>query len=200
MNFMIENYKKYLEFLDAKLNKFFKSQKPYIFCKKGCALCCKHSQFPYSLLEMKYLLSGLETLDCSVTDRIEQNLQEILSKKKKFRGKKFLYDCPFLIDNICSLYNYRGVVCRTFGLMTQYKGTKVKAPFCSHKGLNYSNVLNLQKRTISVRKFKKLKVKEEPLGFNVNYSYLTNIAFEQEFNILFGETKPLIDWFIEDKN
>ena len=87
---MLENYKRYLEFLDSKLSKFFESQKPYIFCKKGCAHCCKHSQFPYSLLEMKYFLSGLETLDSSITDKIEQNLQDVLAKKKKFRGKKFL--------------------------------------------------------------------------------------------------------------
>lgn len=197
---MFENYKKYLAFLDSKLEKFFKSQKPFVFCKKGCALCCKHSQFPYSLLEMKYLLSGLETLDKKTTDKIEENLQNILAKKAKFHGKKFLYDCPFLIDNVCCLYEYRGVICRAFGLMTQYKGQKVKAPFCSHKGLNYSNVLNLQKRTISPKKFKKLNVKEEPLGFNISYAYLTNIAFEQEFNILFGETKPMIDWFCEEQD
>ena len=142
---MLENYKRYLEFLDSKLSKFLKVKNRISFVKKAVHILCKHSQFPYSLLEMKYFLSGLETLDSSITDKIEQNLQDVLAKKKKFRGKKFLYDCPFLIDNACSLYNYRGVVCRTFGLMTQYKGTKSKSPFCSHKGLNYSNVLNLQK-------------------------------------------------------
>ncbi len=85
---MLENYKRYLEFLDSKLSKFFESQKPYIFCKKGCAHSLQTFTIPYSLLEMKYFLSGLETLDSSITDKIEQNLQDVLAKKKKFRGKK----------------------------------------------------------------------------------------------------------------
>ena len=56
---MLQNYEKYLEFLNTKLNKFFEQQEPYIFCKDGCSLCCQNAQFPYSLLEVQYLLKGL---------------------------------------------------------------------------------------------------------------------------------------------
>lgn len=192
---MLKAYANYLDFLDSRLDKFFKTQKPYIFCKKGCAKCCKHAQFPYSLLEMKYLLSGLEDLKQETLYQIEENLQNILKCKAKFKGKKFLYDCPFLINEQCSVYNHRGIICRTFGLITQYENGTIKSPFCAHKSLNYSNVLNLKKKTISVRKFKKLNVKEEPLGFNISYKFLTCSAFEEQFNLKFGEIKPLIEWF-----
>jgi len=195
---MLNNYTYYLKFLDQKLQKFFESQTPFIFCKEGCAHCCKNSQFPYSLTEMKYLLSAIETLEHDTITKIENNLQKTLDKKQKYRGKKFKYDCPFLINDKCSVYNYRGVICRTFGLMTNVEGVGIKAPFCSHKGLNYSNVLNLKKRTISPRKFKKLKTNKEPLGFNIGYKYLIDTAFEKEFGFQFGPVKPLIDWFDAD--
>ncbi len=194
-NLMLCNYAVYLEFLNEKLNKFFESQKPYIFCRKGCAKCCKNSQFPYSAIEFRYLLNGALTLDKRIQEKIEANIKELLEKKKNFRGKKFLYDCPFLIDDVCSVYPYRGVICRTFGLMTNTVNQKIKAPFCAFKGLNYSNVLNLRKKTISVRKFKKLNTKLEPLGFNISYKYLTCEDYERTFNIKFGESKPVIDWF-----
>lgn len=194
-NLMLCNYAVYLEFLNEKLKKFFESQKPYIFCRKGCAKCCKNSQFPYSAIEFRYLLNGALTLDKRIQEKIEANIKELLEKKKNFRGKKFLYDCPFLIDDVCSVYPYRGVICRTFGLMTNTVNQKIKAPFCAFKGLNYSNVLNLRKKTISVRKFKKLNTKLEPLGFNISYKYLTCEDYERTFNIKFGESKPVIDWF-----
>lgn len=193
----MEHYINYLKFLDEKLSTFFKSQKPYIFCKSGCAMCCQNAQFPYSLTEMKYLLSGIEKLDEPTQAKIESNLQETLHKRQKYKGKKFLYDCPFLIDNACSLYGYRGVLCRTFGLMTTYEDGKLKAPFCCFKGLNYSNVLNLKTKTVSPLKFKKLGVKEDPCGFNVSYKFLSDPEFEQEFDFKFGDKKPLIDWFLD---
>ena len=194
----LKNYETYLKFLDSKLKKFFESQKPFIFCQKGCAKCCKKAQFPYSLLEIKYLLTGFVLLDKETQQKVENNLQEIVNKRKKYKGKKFKYDCPFLVDDKCSVYKYRGVICRTFGLMTQTLDGKIKSPFCSALGLNYSNVLNSKKTNISVRKYKKLGVKEEPLGFNISYKYLTSEDYERSFNLMFGDKKPLIEWFIEN--
>ena len=197
MDIMLKNYETYLQFLEAKLLKFFASQKPFIFCKKGCGKCCQKAQFPYSLLEIKYLLTGFLQLDEQTQQKIEENMQKIAEKKKKFRGKNFRYDCPFLINNECSVYDHRGVICRTFGLMTNTIEGKIKSPFCSSLGLNYSNVLNSRKTHISVRKYKKLGVTEQPLGFNVSYKYLTDKDFEDSFNIKFGDKKPLIEWFLD---
>ena len=192
---MLANYISYLKFLDEKLSAFFKSQAPFVFCKKGCALCCKNSEFPYSAIEARYLLQGALTLEKEKQELVAKNISMLLQKKKNFKGEKFKYDCPFLIDNACCLYEYRGVICRAFGLMTSYQDGKIKAPFCSDVGLNYSNVLNLKKNVISPAKYKKLKVKEEPLGFNISYKYLTNEEFEQTFGFKFGEKRALIDWF-----
>ena len=120
-----------------------------------------------------------------------------MNAKKDFKGKKFVYDCPFLINNECVVYNYRGIVCRSFGLMTVGEDGKIKVPFCCYQGLNYANVMEEDGKHVSEEKFKKLGCKEEPTAFNVSYKFLTDPDFERGFNFSFGEKKPLIDWFIE---
>lgn len=194
---MLENYITYLNFLSQKFDKFFESQKPYICCKKGCGKCCQNAQFPYSQIEFEYLMRGTLYLDIKTKEAIVNNIKTTLEAKKIFEGKKFLYDCPFLIDNVCAVYDYRGIVCRSFGLPTVGENGKIKAPFCCFQGLNYSNVLEDGGNTISVEKFKKLGVKEEPVAFNISYEFLTDPDFERGFNFSFGEKKPLIDWFEE---
>ena len=196
---MIDNYIKYLKFLDIELKKFFDSQKPYIKCKKGCARCCKKAMFPYSALEMRYLMEGLMRLDSKIQDEISLKIKAILEEKKNFNGKKFHYDCPFLINDECSVYEYRGILCRAFGLMTYMKEGKIKAPFCAFDGLNYSNVVDSQTGQISPEKYVELGRPEEPLAFNVDYTFLTDSNTEAAFNIKFGEKKPLIEWFEKKK-
>lgn len=197
---MIENYVKYLEFIDEKLARFFARQKPYIFCKKGCAKCCKQARFPYSLMEMNYLLQGSMQLSAEKQDIISNNIKKILEERKSFSGEKFYHDCPFLIDDECSVYEYRGLICRIFGLMTLGIDGKTLAPFCYELGLNYSNVLDPETGKVSIEKFKKLGIKEEPIIFNVSYETLVDEDLAKGFNFKFGEIKPLIEWFInEDK-
>lgn len=194
---MLENYVNYLKVLDEKLNKFFNMQKPYIFCTKGCAKCCKNAEFPFSLIEIKYLLSGFLNLDKETQNIIEDNIKKTCENKKNFKGEKFLYDCPFLINNECSLYQYRGIVCRAFGLMYVGRDDITKAPFCCFEGLNYSNVADYETKIISPKKFESLKLEQEPLAFNVSYKFLTSPNVEKCFNFNFGDKKALIDWFIE---
>ncbi len=194
---MFETYVKYLAFLNGKLAKFFESQKPYIFCKKGCAMCCKHTQLPYSLLEIKYLLTGFLQLDKETQGKIEMNFNRIAEEKKNFKGDNFLYDCPFLIDDVCSVYEYRGIICRTFGLMTKKIDGRTTVPFCCFQGYNYSNVIDLEEKKISQKKVKERGFPEEPYGFNIDYEYLTDAEIEHAFQVSFGEKKPLIDWFID---
>lgn len=194
-----ENYINYLKFLKEKLSKFFIMQKPYIFCKKGCSLCCKNVQLPYSQIEFEFLMSGAAQLDEDTKNIVKQNIKNILAEKEKFHGEMFRYDCPFLINDVCTVYNFRGVICRSFGLMNVGSDGRIKVPFCCFQGLNYANVTETEngENTISVEKFKNLGVKEVPSAFNVNYEFLTDADFEQTFDFKFGDKKPLIDW-LED--
>lgn len=210
---MLNNYLTYLNYITNKLNKFFDKQKDYIFCKRGCALCCKDAEFPYSAIEMQYLLQGFNSLEKELKNKIEENVKEILEKKKAHKEmlkksvaqgveksteeKRFVYDCPFLINNVCSIYEYRGLVCHSFGLMAlpDSKHEKVQVPFCCYKGLNYSNVMDPNGDKISSEMYRKSGIKEKPASFNVSYETLTNNNIEEVFNFKFGTKKPMIEWF-----
>ena len=110
--------------------------------------------------------------------------------------KNFTYECPFLINHECSVYEFRGIICRSFGLMSINPEGLSKIPFCAFEGLNYSNVVEPDTKIISTEKYKKLGENiPEPLAYNVGYKFLTSKDIEENFKIDFGEKKALIDWF-----
>ena len=111
--------------------------------------------------------------------------------------EKFRYDCPFLVNNSCSVYAFRGLICRCFGLMTfqSDKNTNLQAPFCAYQGLNYSNVLDTETHSISEEKFKENGFQAEPKAFNSGYASLIDDDFGTGFDFEFGDVKPMIDWF-----
>ena len=192
----MDNFVKYLEIIQNNLDKFFEQQAPYIACKKGCGLCCQNAEFPFSEIEFNYLIKGSFALSKEIQTKVEENISNVLKDKKAFVGEKFKYNCPFLINNVCSIYEHRGIVCRTFGLIEENRD-KAKIPFCHEKGMNYSNVIDEEKNTISQEKYLALNEKKRPLAYNINYDFLTSSKVEQEFCFKFGDKKPLIDWFSE---
>ncbi len=194
---MLENYIAYLMVLDEKLNRFFNEQKPYIFCRPGCSKCCRNAIYPYSRIELEYLKTGFNRLPYNIKEQIRQNIEKTINDKKNFKGEKFTYVCPFLVNDMCSVYNQRGIICRTFGLMQIYPKGGQDIPFCVELGLNYSNVYDPEKNIISKEMFKTLGVKEEPNAYNIAYDFLTDADFGKGFGFEFGEVKPLIDWFID---
>ncbi len=191
----MENYKLFLYYLNKKLDSHFEEQKPYIFCKKGCAKCCQNAEFPYSKLEATYLKLGFVKLDNETRELVTKNIAKIKKEKMEFKGDKFLYTCPFLIDNVCSVYDYRGVVCRTFGLISVRDDTTANLPFCHNLGLNYSNVVDHETNKITSEKWLQTGIETEPHGFkDISYDYLTGKDFEEKFDIKFEEKRPLIEW------
>lgn len=198
---MIENYKKYLDIIQNKLDIFFAKQKEYIFCNAGCSKCCQNAQFPYSEIEYEYLLDGYKKLPKETQEQIKQNAKTVLKEKQNFDDKSsnFKYKCPFLINNSCACYEYRGIVCRTFGLLSMEADDKnPQMPFCILEGLNYSNVYDKKTNRLSTEKFKQLNLKNPPTIFNIDYKTLTDSDFEKCFNFKFGKISALID-HIENK-
>lgn len=194
-NTNISNYIFYLSYLNRKLCRFFKQQSPYICCKKGCAKCCKNGTFVMSKIEFDYLMVGFLQLPIDTQEKIKIKIQKAKEAKLQ-NGENFVCDCPFLINNECSVYNYRSILCRSLGLMSiNNDGGATKIPFCAYEGLNYSSVIDTKTQTISQEKFDKLGIAEEPLAYNISYPFLTSKEIENNFEINFGDKKPLIDWF-----
>lgn len=203
---MIDNYLLYLGYITNKIQKYFDEQKEYIRCSKGCSKCCEHAQFPYSEIEFKLILEGLKSLGLEVQKTVVENINQIVKDRAEFlkssSEEPFRYQCPFLVNNECSVYYYRGLVCRTFGLMTFISDSPKtpRIPFCAYEGLNFSEVLDKEQNNISDEKFAQLGFKEEPKAYNIDYSTLINEEIAEGFGFRFGKVKPLIDWFISNNS
>ena len=195
----IQKYRIYLEYLEKKLGEYFQEQAPYIFCKAGCSSCCEKGEYPFTELEFAYLMLGVQTVDKETFKQIEQNIIKIKNDKANFvkteNNKKFMHACPFLIDKKCSLYNYRGLICRSHGLAFFSKDKKILVPACVDEGLNYSNVYDFDKKMISSEKYKQTGIAQEPLAHNVGVYYLTKNEITEALKLDFGEIKPMHEFY-----
>lgn len=195
---MIEKYEKYLDNIGISLNKFFTRQKPYICCKEGCSLCCETGEYPFTKLEFQYAMIGYNELNEEEKDIIQKKIEQIKINKQKSTEKVFMHECPFLIDKKCSIYKYRGLICRNHGLLyytTDINGKAIYSiPHCVRDGLNYSNVYDKTAGMISSKKWEETGIETEPVSYNVGLEFLLNNETTQALELDFGESKALIDW------
>ncbi len=184
---MLKRYEKFLKEFDKRLKEYYLSQKDYINCRQGCSKCCETGEYPFSRLEAEYIMHGFLNLPKDKKNIIRKNIFNLKAEKKICKGKEFLYRCPFLIDNLCALYNFRGIVCRTHGLaFYDISRNIVKLPHCSEEGLNYSQVYNPHTKSVSVKNLIKDSLKTD--------SILRSPTAEK-YELECGEIRPLIDWF-----
>lgn len=184
-----ENYEKFLASVNSDLTKIFEYQKEYIVCKKGCSYCCERGDYPLSKLEFEYLMSGFEKLEENLKNQIKQNIETAK------QGDKDSYKCPFLIDNACSVYEYRPFVCRTFGVLTEDAKGNPAFPFCTTKGLNFSQIYDEEKKHLSADLVEKKNFKIFPKIFRLSNKVIMNLPLAKELNIEFGEAKRMVDFF-----
>lgn len=196
---MLNNYEKYLSSIDKSLEGFFTRQAPYIFCKVGCAKCCEIGEFPFTRLEFEYAMMGFNSLPENTKKTIKEKAKKIIEDKTFSKDKVFMHECPFLIGKKCSIYKYRGLVCRSHGLLYYEKdsenNTKFRIPNCVNHKLNYSKVYAPETKSISSTKWKETGIEVEPEAFNIGRDLLTENNLTQELKLDFGEDKALIDWF-----
>ena len=177
---MLNNYEKFLKEFDLKIDNYFKEQSEHICCKEGCSGCCEIGDYPFTQLEMMYLMQGFKTLPSILQEQIRNNLFQI---KQNRVSTHLFYKCPFLINNKCSVYKYRGITCRTFGLAYLTKEGVVKLPECVNEGLCYSKVC--KDRTLTV----------EPVKEDLSLLEITESDLAKKYKLDFGPSRSLIDWF-----
>lgn len=197
---MLDKYLEFLEYLMGSLNKYFASQSPYIKCKMGCSKCCSNGDYPFSQIEVELLKVGFHRLDNQIQQKILNNIKQIIKDKDACENKdEFRYQCPFLINNMCSVYEYRGIICRTFGLIYMKEGAKMQIPFCAYEGLNYSNVLDKEKDMLDADRMKELGIEVEPKAYNIHYDFLTSDKVAHAFQFEYGNKSSLIEILRNDK-
>ena len=195
------NIDKYLEFLDYfqnMLNRDFADQAPYIKCKMGCAKCCQNGNYPFSQLEVEFLKQEFKTLAPELKQKILGKIKDLIDKKNNSKEDPFMHECPFLVDNVCSVYNNRGIICRTFGLIYFNDSERMQMPFCAFEGLNYSEVMDFEKNIITEEKLAESGITVEPKSFNLDYKKVTDDKIAHSFGFSYGEKGPLLDILEKD--
>ncbi|MDR1168109.1 MAG: hypothetical protein LBK53_04355 [Heliobacteriaceae bacterium] len=176
---MLERYKNFLKEFDKKLERYFFAHREYIKCRAGCTGCCELGGYPFSRLEAEYIMSAFVRLPVGVQGKIKNNIGGLV------RDNTEDYRCPFLIDGLCAAYEYRGIVCRTFGLAYLDKGT-VRLPECAREGLNYSSLFNPETNEIQL---------QNPVKEILRTDLILRSPLAQRFKLEPGEIRPLIKWF-----
>ncbi len=100
----IEKFQKELnEYVDSVLS----SQKS-LACKKGCFYCCVGWEVKLTFAETFLFIKNLNTLENFQKEKIANKLERF----KNFHDENT--PCPFLDSGLCSVYQSRPFVCRTF--------------------------------------------------------------------------------------
>lgn len=183
---MLSRYKQFLIEFDKIIDTIFEDQKRYIKCKKGCSKCCEIGEYPYSQIEFAYLTQGYLNLPAHTRILVQQNIRNLIMDKKEFKGDKFEYKCPFLINGECSVYDYRGIVCRTFGVC-YYDDVKsvVKLPACVHSGLNYSEFYDSDNHILNIKNVPKV---------NLRIDRILQSELAHSYDLDCGDIRPIVDW------
>ena len=192
----LNDYCLFLDNVNTKLEKFFKKQEPYIFCKEGCSYCCEDGEYPCSELEFSMLKLGFQRMEEDLQQIVIEKTKKLKELKKQNPDKVLSCECPFLINKRCSAYIYRPIICRTFGLPFFDAQNKLKIPFCHELGLNYSNVYDKERNILSDELYKKTGFEQEPVAFNLSLSFLLN-KVGKAMELDFGEERTITDWMID---
>lgn len=189
-------YKKYLNTIQKTLDGFFEEQKEYISCHKGCAHCCKRGTYPYTRVEIDYLLLGLFKLEKKIQQGVVQRIRELKEQYQNCEDKKnFMHRCPFLgDDDICTVYEFRGLICRTFGLLNSMDDDRIAMPFCQSLGLNYSKIYDPETKTFKEDLIKKHGYKTVPKTYDLRFKTLMSEDIFVDEKIDFGEIKAMMEW------
>jgi hypothetical protein len=197
----LEKYIAYLDVLKEKLDGYFDDQKEFIACKAGCGVCCKICYYPVSELEYEYIKIGVNKIfNEEEKNIINQKVLNIYKDRKIFLKTnpdilKFTYECPFLINGSCGIYQYRALLCRSHGLI--YKDLdkpKNNLPYCVQLGLNYANVYDKEANKLSKEKAEALGIKTTPKIYDLSYSSLIKDAGDLDV----GDIRMLFEWLIID--
>ncbi|MBN2486725.1 MAG: YkgJ family cysteine cluster protein [Bacteroidales bacterium] len=92
---IIAEYKKLRNEIDSKCQRLWNIHRAHMKCKEGCSQCCQ--AFRILPVEFHYISLMLKNKNIAIN--------------KDFGSSQ----CKFLVNNRCSIYEHRPVICRTHG-------------------------------------------------------------------------------------
>jgi Fe-S-cluster containining protein len=107
-----ERYREIVAAVDSEFarNRDLHSEK--IHCRPGCTDCCYHI-FPITEIEAAQISEGLQRLEPQNRGAIESRAREYV-EARLLRGARL--PCPALDHGVCSIYEFRPLMCHKFGM------------------------------------------------------------------------------------
>jgi Fe-S-cluster containining protein len=126
----MEIYAHALKQLESSVWGLQQEQQQYLQCKQGCSSCCTDA-FRIRYVEARILLDH-------ITPETRQNLQKTSEQREG--------QCVFLVNQACSVYRDRPMLCRAYGLILKAADSVGTCPLnyqelVSTKGIN---ILDMQ--------------------------------------------------------
>lgn len=197
MDMEFEKYKALLEAVMPIIDEHFVMQKDYIKCRIGCSHCCQGGYYPVTKSEAKLMKEGFDILEASLREKITQKANSLEREREQFVNEgneflKFKYSCPLLVDDKCSIYEHRPIICRTQGLIVQSisKETAFNMPACVYIGLNYANVWDENIQFFSEAKRKALNIEVPPVALDFSYESLLEVLGVKAETLLDNLSNP----------
>jgi Fe-S-cluster containining protein len=139
----------YLERLQGILGnmdqQYAEAAKHYGFHCNGCEdNCCRTRFYHHTYLEFLYLLKGLRTLDLQKRREIQAKAERVCRETAKAdqKGMPVRLMCPLNINERCTLYPYRPMICRLHGIAHELRKpgqNVIRGSGCRMFDLRYSN-------------------------------------------------------------
>ncbi|MHB8223243.1 MAG: YkgJ family cysteine cluster protein [Desulfurivibrionaceae bacterium] len=120
---LIQDYHQLLAALDTEIARIGEMHGATLSCGPGCASCCL--AFSVLPIEAACLREAIDALPIASQEQLNRNLAEGDER------------CPLLIDDLCSVYAARPVICRTQGLPLAYVDEEREAIEISACPLNF---------------------------------------------------------------
>jgi len=151
LNKHLEEYKALRDEIDSKCSELWSMHKSNMQCGAGCSSCCQ----AFKILPVEF-------------DYINQKLKEEgIDTDKPFKKG----ECKYLVDNKCSIYAHRPIICRTHGYPLVRLNEEVEEYEVSYCQLNF--------KSFSLEKFNANNVFFEDTYnsklFQVNKNYLDSL-------------------------
>lgn len=108
---MDQGYRQFIEQVDKLAAKLSSRYARHLACRAGCSGCCHHHLSVFGV-EAAAVREAIEALPEAARVVIEQQARDVI--RREAEGQPVA--CPLLLDNRCSIYALRPLICRTQGL------------------------------------------------------------------------------------
>lgn len=124
---MTNSYRQLIEQVDALTARLSSQYARHLVCRSGCSGCCHHHLSVFAV-EAAAVREAVDALPESHRQRLEQQAGEVLDREARDEPTV----CPMLVEDLCSIYAARPLICRTQGLplLLEAEDGEAEVDFC----------------------------------------------------------------------